>query len=485
MSSICALLLFSILTKKKISGWWISVSTTGSNWNSTPSSFSAQNTVSENIISPENFASKEDFSTKIVSSNSRTVNSLTEEQYEEILRYVKERINLKDEVDYQEISSHILKTETVQNILNEYKVHNDDSKKLVDIEEMIESQRKSISELTDELRQLKMDIANLQNRQEDTIGKNFKIHSENTQKMDYFLYQLNRCCKKATNLEAHMLKTVVAALNNPEFLQNQKGLQNWLNSLFVAKMELENSISQITEKFNSNVRKLLEKNSEFLMDRVTAKLHSEFDSRYGESEVGEAVNISEHTVKRIVKETLKIYDADKTGLVDYAMEPMGGEVITTRCTEGYHAGTAVVSVFGLPLWYPVASPRTVITPGMSPGRCWAFQNFPGILVIKLMAPIHIEAFSYEHISKLLVPDGKIDSSPKNFEVYGLQNENDKNGIKLGSYRYDYYGEPLQFFASENSNSTIQYVELRVISNHGNPNYTCLYRFRVHGRKATS
>ena len=31
--------------------------------------------------------------------------------------------------------------------------------------------------------------------------------------------------------------------------------------------------------------------------------------------------------------------------------------------------------------------------------------------------------------------------------------------------------------------TFQMVELEVKSNHGHPEYTCLYRFRVHGKKA--
>lgn len=43
------------------------------------------------------------------------------------------------------------------------------------------------------------------------------------------------------------------------------------------------------------------------------------------------------------------------------------------------------------------------------------------------------------------------------------------------------GETLQYFpvlhpTSEHYNM----VELEILSNHGNPNYTCLYRIRVHG-----
>lgn len=35
-------------------------------------------------------------------------------------------------------------------------------------------------------------------------------------------------------------------------------------------------------------------------------------------------------------------------------------------------------------------------------------------------------------------------------------------------------------SSEDGDNLYQYIQLRVLSNHGNPNYTCLYRFQVHG-----
>lgn len=215
-----------------------------------------------------------------------------------------------------------------------------------------------------------------------------------------------------------------------------------------------------------------------------SKCSKEVESiQIGTSGVTSSTNLSETQIRRIVKKVLAIYDADKTGLVDYAMETMGGQILTTRCTENYHYGKAVVSVLGIPLWYPVNSPRTVITPSINPGECWAFQNFPGFVVIQLSNMVEIEAFSLEHISKLLVPDGKIDSAPKEFEVYGLTIENDKEPVKLGNYIYDFDGEPLQFFEVQNRGHVFGIIEVRIISNHGNPNYTCLYRFRVHGKLA--
>lgn len=88
---------------------------------------------------------------------------------------------------------------------------------------------------------------------------------------------------------------------------------------------------------------------------------------------------NEDAVRRLIVGALKVYDADKTGLSDYALESAGGQVLSTRCTENYHTKSAQISVFGIPLWYPSNTPRTAIQPNVLPGNCWAFQGFPGFL----------------------------------------------------------------------------------------------------------
>lgn len=69
-------------------------------------------------------------------------------------------------------------------------------------------------------------------------------------------------------------------------------------------------------------------------------------------------------------------------------------------------------------------------------------------------------------------------------IQGLLTEADKDPVLFGSYHYSAEkGAPsLQYFPVENTSidQPYQIIELRVESNHGNPRYTCLYRFRVHG-----
>lgn len=115
-----------------------------------------------------------------------------------------------------------------------------------------------------------------------------------------------------------------------------------------------------------------------------------------------------------------------------------------------------------------------------PGQCYAFKGSQGYIVIQLAGPVKITEFSVEHIPKVLTPNGTIDSAPKDFAVYGLQTP-EEEGVLLGTFTYDNTGESLQYFPVANSpNEYFKFVELKIFSNHGNMNYTCIYRFRVHG-----
>ncbi|KAG8430195.1 hypothetical protein GDO86_018265 [Hymenochirus boettgeri] len=82
---------------------------------------------------------------------------------------------------------------------------------------------------------------------------------------------------------------------------------------------------------------------------------------------------------------------------------------------------------------------------MYPGNCWAFKGTQGYLVIRLSRMIYPTAFSLEHIPKSLSPLGNITSAPKDFSVYGLENEYQEDGHLLIRAVYNQEGEPLQIF----------------------------------------
>ncbi|XP_057682314.1 SUN domain-containing protein 1-like isoform X2 [Corythoichthys intestinalis] len=182
----------------------------------------------------------------------------------------------------------------------------------------------------------------------------------------------------------------------------------------------------------------------------------------------------------MIKNALRLFSHDQTGLADYALESGGGSILSTRCSETYKTKAALISLFGVPLWYFSQSPRVVIQPNVQPGNCWAFQGSRGFLVIQLSMKILPTAFSLEHIPKALAPSGTLRSAPRDFRVYGLDDRTQEQGTLLGSYMYDEDGEALQTFYVTENERAFQVIEVQVHSNWGHQEYTCMYRFRVHG-----
>ncbi|XP_010869751.4 SUN domain-containing protein 2 isoform X2 [Esox lucius] len=171
---------------------------------------------------------------------------------------------------------------------------------------------------------------------------------------------------------------------------------------------------------------------------------------------------------------------------NFALESQGASLVSTRCSETYRSRSACVSFLGIPLWYPSESPRTVIQGHpLQAGRCWPFQGAQGTLVIALSHPAYVTHVSLEHLPVFRAPSGRIDSAPKAFSVYGLSTETEE-GTLLGTFTYDQNGDPVQTFQMPNPAGTVyEYVELRVLSNWGHVEYTCVYSFRVHGHMAPS
>ncbi|KAF2898229.1 hypothetical protein ILUMI_07947 [Ignelater luminosus] len=412
---------------------------------------------------------------------------LTSEQLQEIAKSVKDSLNLQNEYNMDIIIARILENPNIKEIIDRYNKlsvkleENEKENKRIVPEDILQNQQSIIDSLRDEINKIKLDLLN--------------VRSENIQNNMRLSHQLNRCCRNSLiYMESYITKIIKDLLGAPSYLSTQKDISDWLHATFVAKQDLEMHLANLTQHLKSNYEDMIRNNEKLIMDKVMAEISKELNYRIENIQtkiqkhetVGELKldALTDEHIRKIVMDSIALYDADKTGLVDYALESAGGHILSTRCTESYQARTAVLSVFGIPLWYPSNTPRTVITPGVTPGECWAFQNFPGFLLIKLSAPVKITAFSMEHISKMLAPNGKIDSAPKEFSVYGLRNESDKEPTLLGKYMYDYNGASLQYFDVQNDGLIFDIIELRIHSNHGNPNYTCLYRFRVHGSLST-
>lgn len=274
-------------------------------------------------------------------------------------------------------------------------------------------------------------------------------------------------------VDAQVKESVKIMLFGDQHKDFPESLLQWLTSNFVTRSDLQTLLQDLELQILKNITVQMAVTNQ----RITSEVVTNAVNNAGIS------GITEAQAQIIVNNALKLYSQDKTGMVDFALESGGGSILSTRCSETYETKTALISLFGIPLWYFSQSPRVVIQPDMYPGNCWAFKGSEGYLVVRLSMKIYPTAFSLEHIPKTLSPSGNITSAPRKFSVYGLDDEYQEEGTFLGQYVYDQEGEPLQMFTVEKSENVFQIVELRILSNWGHAEYTCLYRFRVHGKPA--
>ncbi|XP_058975930.1 klaroid protein isoform X2 [Musca domestica] len=363
----------------------------------------------------------------------------------------------------------------------------------------------SLSDKLSENEDLHYSIKHLQQTQDDLLARLQELEFNTDQRFSNLMQEISTKLNTLKEEQFHLLNqqvklSLIDILGFSSSLKDASkfddgDLQHWVNSMFVAKDYLEQRLSDINNRTHDKIKQEIDKSAMFLMRDISERLKQEIiiavENKHKETNTkleGQIkAALSEEEVRNIVKSVLAIYDADKTGLVDFALESAGGQILSTRCTESYQTKSAQISIFGIPLWYPTNTPRVAISPNVQPGECWAFQGFPGFLVLKLNSLVYVTGFTLEHIPKSLAPNGAIDSAPKNFTVWGLEHEKDQEPVLFGEYEYADNDASLQYFPVQNQNINRPYeiVELRIESNHGQPLYTCLYRFRVHGKPPTT
>eukprot|EP00727_Mastigamoeba_balamuthi_P014022 m51a1_g9242 putative sun domain-containing protein 2 (390) ;mRNA; f:131363-132882 len=174
---------------------------------------------------------------------------------------------------------------------------------------------------------------------------------------------------------------------------------------------------------------------------------------------------------------------------DMAMASLGAVVVDSSqaYTEGLPAGA-------------VHSAGIVLDPDVHPGNCWCFKGRAGHVTVKLPQYARVTGVSIDHIPRSLASN--FQSAPRAFGVLGLgseeeggmgllgfRRERERKVVLLGSFEYNAspHGvepDPSQYFPISAENSPAQggfsYVQLRVDSNWGHIDYTCIYRFRIHG-----
>ncbi|XP_039380399.1 SUN domain-containing protein 3 isoform X2 [Mauremys reevesii] len=198
-------------------------------------------------------------------------------------------------------------------------------------------------------------------------------------------------------------------------------------------------------------------------------------------EGSEIKGVTTWTVKKMLNKVLEKLDEDQVQMPDYALKSAGASIVQSRTTRSYHHNRGKFFWLSFPMLVFVKSPEVILQPNNYPGDCWPFPGSQGETVIKLAMEIIPRAVTMEHIPKKISPTGEISSAPKDFAVYGLKEEDEEQGTFLGEFIYNCEGDLFQTFQLKNELSEfMRYVKLKVLNNWGHPEYTCIYRFRVHG-----
>ncbi|XP_068063114.1 SUN domain-containing protein 1 isoform X4 [Anomalospiza imberbis] len=375
-------------------------------------------------------------------------------------QYLKD-MKVEEKTDFLALhKEHELRIRTLEDLLRKLSAESKDIQKEFDL-----AKSKSVRDddqynlLMSKIKKLELELASM--KSELLAGESVKTSCE---KMDVI----------HEKVDAQVKESVRLMLFGDQQEDLPESLLQWLTSNFVSKSDLQTLLRDLELQILKNITLHMSVTNQ----KVTSEVVTNAVTNAGIS------GITEAQAQIIVNNALKLYSQDKTGMVDFALESGGGSILSTRCSETYETKTALISLFGIPLWYFSQSPRVVIQPDMYPGNCWAFKGSQGYLVVRLSMKIYPTAFTLEHIPKTLSPTGNITSAPRNFAVYGLDDEYQEEGKLLGEYVYDQDGEPLQMFpVMEKNEDAFQIVELRIFSNWGHAEYTCLYRFRVHGKPA--
>jgi len=229
-------------------------------------------------------------------------------------------------------------------------------------------------------------------------------------------------------------------------------------------------------------------------------------------------------VAKLIDMSLAMVAADHgVPLPDYALAQGGAEIISHLTSSSWLNAEALIGaseevIAELEL---ASSPYNALQPIVSEGagHCWPMAGSSGRLTVRLKTPIHVTAITIDHLPPSVAPVRQIrgmdnstsvdiasqqrsTSALKRSILYGLSGESEddeENKILLGSFEFDASNEapPTQTFHLEKSTfiernggesdedrgemeAATPIVMLHVLDNHGLPDYTCIYRFRVHG-----
>lgn len=125
------------------------------------------------------------------------------------------------------------------------------------------------------------------------------------------------------------------------------------------------------------------------------------------------------------------------------------------------------------------------------GECWGMEGSNGFVVLGLREAIVPRAVAVVHPTR--EGDGRgggggrsssgsaYMGAPRDFRVYGCESPDASGKVLLGSFMYDVMNpDVMQEFELRRQDRAFKYVLVEIVSNWGNPEWTCLYKIKLYG-----
>lgn len=294
---------------------------------------------------------------------------LSQENLEEISKVVKQNIEIHRHewkvgsqtadsalIDIDEVLFKILSSSKLQDIIDK-RVDG----KLSPLTVQLSDHQISIDQLQNEINDLKEKFRTIftanndiqitvdhlkvqQNQLDDKIALTQKQTNEQLQRflqeIDAKLDGLNE--KQFTAIDNHIrivLADILGYKSTDGKTLDNSDITNWIRSVFVAKELLEERLSALNAQFDHRINDEINQSAEVLIKNISNTIKHDITIAIEQKqkeirETGYAsgvhASLDETRIRAIIKEALAVYDADKTGMVDYALESAGGEVLSTR-----------------------------------------------------------------------------------------------------------------------------------------------------------
>ncbi|KAM7126304.1 sperm-associated antigen 4 protein isoform 1-T1 [Molossus nigricans] len=188
--------------------------------------------------------------------------------------------------------------------------------------------------------------------------------------------------------------------------------------------------------------------------------------------------------ERVAKLVFQRLNEDFVRKPDYALSSVGASIDLEKTSRDYEDANSAYFWNHFSFWNYARPPTVILEPDVFPGNCWAFEGDQGQVVIRLPGRVQLTDITLQHPPPSVAHSGGAKSAPRNFQVYGLQVD-DETEVFLGKFTFDVEKSEIQTFHLQNDPPTaFPKVKIQILSNWGHPHFTCLYRVRAHGMRSS-